>query len=217
MAALPPTPVDGVDAALGQSRSDQSADERLPGARRQPAAPRHEVPDHSRGESGTYDLVGRRRGHAHDSADRVCNRGAEEQRTEQTERRRQNDGLRWSRCPGRHKRCNRICRVVNAVSDRESDREYNGDHECGVHELTLRPTTLGASAAPPTGRSPVASIRLGPAHRHRARWRRLRGNPPDGSPKVGLPGRRSTRSLLSWASCAGGSPHSGAASRSGSR
>ena len=90
MPALEPAPVDRLDAALDERRSDEAADERVAGARRQARA----------ATSATFQAIAASRpapitaiaaagADGHDAADRVGHRGPDQQRPEQVEDRRQ--------------------------------------------------------------------------------------------------------------------------------
>ena len=74
----------------------------------------------------------------HDSTDRVGDRGAEQQRPEQVEDRREHDRLLGARAARRHQSSDRVRGVVEAVRYRERRGERDGDDEARIHAVTLR-------------------------------------------------------------------------------
>ena len=68
-----------------------------------------------------------------DAADRVGDRGADEQRPEQVEDRGQHDRLQRRRGPRGDERGDRVRCVVQPVGHREADREQDRDDEPRVH------------------------------------------------------------------------------------
>ena len=133
MPTLDPAPVDRLGAAGDERRSDEAADERVAGARRQPQSPCRDVPDDRREQARGDHLDPGVPADGHDAADRVGHRGPDDERAEQIEDRRQQRGLQRPGGARRHERRDRVRGVVDPVGEREQDRERHGETESGVH------------------------------------------------------------------------------------
>ena len=71
-----------------------------------------------------------------DAADRVGDRGPEEQRPEQVEHRGQHDACSGARRARGHEGRDRVRCIVEPVGEREQDREHQGDGDVHVHALS---------------------------------------------------------------------------------
>ena len=99
-----------------------------------PSAPGDDVPGHRRGQAGADHRrrFGGRDGD--DAADRVGDRGAEQQRAEQVEDRGEQDRLQRPRGARGDQRGDRVGGVVQPVRDGERERKDDRDDERGVHD-----------------------------------------------------------------------------------